>query len=395
MINFRQKQFAAPALLSVGNLLTAGMVGQGFMQMNQASKQAKEAAEQQEQALRQQKRENDKLTEALNNIAKSAPQAAAQAGTLVGQSKLFAVPAGFFGKVKTLGKELIGAVGNGVPKKVRVKSGKTTIDRKTGKLINLHKYENKPVSTGLNLVGKTAIGLATGGALMSGVNYLTNKAITADARNIGMLPPKKNSEIPQQITYSAVPKSVLSKTWGYLKKGGKYAISRENLKGEAMMGAFGALPLIGYVGDRIQYKQQQKVQNNLPSNQLQQKSYARVGSIMKPIKAWWKDNTKNWAGWKTITGGAANLSSFGKYGRREIQAYGKRLQNKNNSVWSQKLGKWVEKNPNKANLVGAGIGSATVGTAFGLGEKAISKATKRLDKDAYAYEESKNQEIPQ
>lgn len=405
MMKFRQKKFAVPAIFSASNLLTGAMVGQGFMQMNQASKQAKEAEEQQEQAMRQQKRENDKLVKALNNIAKNAPQAAPEAGTLVGQSKLFAVPASFFNKATRFGKELINAVGSGV-KREKVKSGKKVVDTfgrlgKKGKTVNVHKYNTKE-STGLGLVGKATIGMTTGGVLMGTANYLSNKAMSKDAKNIGLLPQNNPNTInqPKQISYS-VPGSVMSKAGSYLKKGTKYAFSKKNLKGEAMMAAFGAFPLVGYLGDRMQYKnqvsQQSQKNTNAESNQLpQQRSYAvNIGSIMKPAKAWWKNQTRNWAGWKTITGGMANTSSFGKFGRREIQGYGKRLQNKNNSIWSQKLGKWIEKNPNKANLVGAGVGSAMVGTTFDLGNKVVDKATRKLDKDAYAYENFKNQQIPE
>ena len=57
------------------------------------------------------------------------------------------------------------------------------------------------------------------------------------------------------------------------------------------------------------------------------------------------------------------------------------------------MGKFIIKNPNTSNLVGAGIGAGILAGSYDLGDKLIRKTAKRLDKDAYAYEEYNNQPV--
>ena len=348
MINFRQKQFAAPALLSAGNLLTAGMVGQGFMQMNQASKQAKEAEEQQQQALRQQRRENDKLVKALNNIANNAPSAAAQAGHLVGQSKLFSAPVGIMQKTGQVIGDFINAAGG------------------TGKV-------------GKKVLGLGSAGLATGGAM-----YVADKLISRDARNIGMMP--KRGEV-QQRSYTSP--SVMSKIGAYAKKAGNYLTSKENLKRAGGWAAAGAaFPVGGYLlGDRLQFKNQQ-------AQQEQQRSYSIANSIGK----WFKTSTATQifrTPKRTITGGIARFGSMGMIGHEAVGKFANNLKNNSKSEFAKKIGNWAIKNPGKANVaVGLAGGSVLTG-AYGVGDKAFKKTARALDKDSYAYEKFKNQQIPQ
>ena len=108
-VKFRQKIFGWPAI--VNGLLTGGMLVQGGVQMSQASKQAQEAAEQNEQIMRQQKKDNEKLVNALNNVAKNAPESGKQVSDLVSKAKLFAAPS-FFTKVGKFGKVVVDAMGN-------------------------------------------------------------------------------------------------------------------------------------------------------------------------------------------------------------------------------------------------------------------------------------------
>lgn len=411
MVKFRQKYYAAPAVAAAAagggmglmNALTAGSLGLGVLQMGQASKQSKQAEEQQQEALRAQQRENARLTKSLDKLAKAAeanPMAAtqaAQAGHLVGKSKAFAVPAvsrglSGFGKklatnaksfaknAKSFGKEAIGAVGT--------KGG-----------------EN---GTGIGKVGKTMIGMATTGVITAGAAYAVDKGITADARKIGMMPEK--SEKQRSYAMPAATSSVMSKAGTYLKKGTKYAFSKKNLlnKDHLFMGAFAAFPAAGYLGQRAQFKSQMKNQDNQgnstpgsnviqqQTSSYQQKSYAApttfLKSTMSNVAAKGKGLFKNWDGMKTITGGAARLSSFNMYGKREIQAYGQRLA-KGNHAWSKKTGKWIQENPNKANLAGAVIGAGAVKASWTGAEDLTKKALNKVDKDAYAYEKHQNQEV--
>ena len=413
MVKFKQKKFAAPVVAAGGmglmNALTAGSLGLGVLQMGQASKQAKEAGKQQEEALAVQKQENAKLTKALNNIAKEAknnPQAALQAGYMAGESRMFAVPVaakgvttlgkGFLKNLKGFAKEAVSAVGSG--KNIKVKSGKKIVDKSgrtgffnKGRTVNLHKYEKD--STGLSKVGKTLIGLGTAGVIGTGVSYGVDKAITLDARKQGIMLSRDNSDA-QQKSY-AIPSSVMSKTGNLLKKGVKYTFSKKNLLNSDVkfMAAFGAVPALGYLAQRSQHKQQIKNQESTqsPVNNVQQKSYA-APVVARSVAKSGRKIFKNWDGMKTITGGAARLGSFGMYGKREIQAYGQRLA-KGNHAWSKKTGKWIQDNPNKANLAGVAIGLGTINAVWKGSENLTKKALKKVDKDAFAYEKHQNQEV--
>ena len=59
-------------------------------------------------------------------------------------------------------------------------------------------------------------------------------------------------------------------------------------------------------------------------------------------------------------------------------------------TWANKVGKFIENNPNTANLaVGVGGGSLIAG-AYNQGEKLTKKGIKAIDKDAFAYEKFSN-----
>jgi hypothetical protein len=164
----------------------------------------------------------------------------------------------------------------------------------------------------------------------------------------------------------------------YLKKGIKYAGSKENLKSATGMAVFGLLPAVGYVIKRKQYKDQVKEQ---------EKTYSKfIGKLAKKYAILRHPG-------QTITGGLAKLTSWGNFGRNEIKAYGKRLMRNSESDLGKKMGKFIIKNPKTSNLIGAGIGAGILAGSYDLGDKLIRKTAKRLDKDAYAYEEYNNQPV--
>jgi hypothetical protein len=184
----------------------------------------------------------------------------------------------------------------------------------------------------------------------------------------------------------------MSKTGNFLKKGVKYTFSKKNLLSNdvKMMAAFGAVPAFGYLAQRSQHKQQIKNQES-PVNNVQQKSYA-APVVARSVAKSGRKIFKNWDGMKTITGAAARLGSFGMYGKREIQAYGQRLA-KGNHAWSKKAGKWIQDNPNKANLAGTAIGLGTINAVWRGSKDLTKKALNKVDKDAFAYEKHQNQEV--
>lgn len=382
---------------------SAAMVGQMVMapfqarQANkQAEKQAKEAAKQQQIAnkqaeqqqireLKQREKENIRLTKSLNNLAKNAnnPGVAEGFGTGFGQqiaNKTFSKSGNVVKELGRLGKDLIGNVGSGVKKEA------ITVKKKNWLGITKNvpvKYPNKAIkyrtvkdSTGIGKVGKTLIGLGTLGVVSAGTGYVVDKAITADARKVGLMPKKKKDKAESdevEKNYSS-----LSQVGTYLKKGIKYAGSKENLKGATGMAVFGLLPAVGYVIKRKQYKDQIKEQEKTYSKSMG-KLAKKYAIIRHPGQ--------------TITGGLAKLTSWGNFGRNEIKAYGKRLIKNSESDLGKKVGKFIVKNPKTSNIIGAGIGAGILAGSYDLGDKLIRKTAKRLDKDAYAYEEYNNQPV--
>ena len=360
MIKFRQKNYGLPLAALGSGLLNTAMIGSSVIGVKQASDQAKQAESQHQEMLEAQQRENAKLTNALNNLAKEAknnPQIAAQAGHMVGESKMFAIPAGYLKH----GKRFIGDV-------VKAAGG-------TGK------------------IGKAVLGLGSAGVATAAVNYGVNKVQTADARRIGMIP-KKSAE---QRSY-AVSSSVMSKAGTYAKKAGKFLASKENLKQSASWAAIGLLPAVGYLGDRAQFKSQVRKQESMP----QQRSYAvNMSTIAKGIKGYAKHlNPKTWQITKTpgqtLSGFAARSGSMFMIGRKEVADFGKKLATDPKAgKQARKFGKWIVKNPVKANL-GVGLAGGSVLTAaYGKSEKLTDKALRKIDKDAYSYEKQKNQQVQQ
>ena len=372
MIKFRQKEYGVPVAGLASGLLNTAMIGSTVIGMKQASDQAKQGEQQHQEALRAQKRENEKLTKALNNLAASAnnnPQAALQAGQMVGQSKMFAIPSGILSKGRQVAGDMIRAAG------------------------------------GKGKIGKGVIGLGVAGVATGASMYGLDKIQTADARRIGMMPKRDN---PKQRSYASAA-SIMTRAADYAKKAGKIAVSKDVLKQAGGWAGFASLGALGYIGERAAFKGQQKAQ---------QKSYAiNASSIMKTMRGYAKDlNPRTWQFWKTpgktTTGFISQMGSMGMIGRRDIGNFAGRLINdpKSSSI-SKKIGNWMLAKDkagnfikdsagnyvsrNRANLaVGLGAGSVLT-TAYGSGEKVVKKTAKALDKDAYAYENFKNQQVQQ
>lgn len=390
MFKFRQKEFALPlvgALLGGSGLMNTAMIGGTAISAVQGHKAAKASEAQHEEMLETQRRENAKLTKALNNLAaqaKNNPQAAIEAGQIVSQSRMYAIPSsaamsGFFKKAGQWGKDMVGAIGGS---KKKIGTGKFLVN-KAGKRVEMHKYVP---DTGADAAGKAILGLGSAGVATAAVGYGVNKFQTEDARKIGMLPPKET-----QKSYS-----VMSSVGSYAKRMGKHLVSKENLKKSASWGAFGVLPLAGYLGDRAQFKDQIK---NQEQQAIGQKQYSVGQAAMGFVK---KLNPKTWQIVKTpkdtLSGFAAKSGSMFMIGKKEMLGFGERLKKNATSDWGRKTGEWITKkdakggykNLWKANL-GIGLtGGSVLTTAYGKGEKLTDKALRKVDSDAYSYENYKN-----
>lgn len=351
MIKFRQKEFIAPALAALGGKAMAGlsvagnaaMIGgifQGASQMKQAEEHAAQAEEQ-----------NRKMTKALNKIAENAknnPQAAQQAADIVGQ-KQFA----------------------------RINLGKVFNKKNLQNAKGLAKDVGKIAWKGKNhLIGGTLMG-----GSMAAASYATDKYIQHDM--------KKNN-IPLEKTYAA-PGSIMKTVKGAGKVLGDAAKKNKGTIG--FMAALGSAPtLIGYSAEKKQYRDQVNAT---------QRNYAIPGMSIKRLLVSGRNlgrKIKNLPIVKTpgqtILGGISNMSGGG--GRKGVYKFGHQLERygrHSGSEWSQKAGKFIMNNPKTALAgsipVGAGIMTAT----WGAGEKIVDKTARTLDKNAFKYQDSKNENI--
>lgn len=347
MIKFRQKEFFAPlaaigakALSGLSIAGNAAMIG-GVFQANSQMKQAEEHAAQAEE-------QNRRMTKALNRIAENAknnPQAAQQAADIVGQRQ--------FAKVN------LGSVFN--DKNLQNAKG---LAKDVGKIV--WKGKNK-------LIGGTMMG-----ATMAGASYLTDKAIQKDMKKNGM---------PLEKTYSAG--SIMKAVKGTGKVLGEAA--KKNKGTLITMAALGSAPMaLGYSAEKAQYKDQMA---------LTQRNYAVPGVMaVKRLLTGASKSVRNSQIFKTpgqtILGGLSNLSGGG--GRKGVYKFGHQLNRygkHSGSVWSQKAGKFIMDNPKTALAGSIPVGAAVLGATWGTGEKIVNKTARALDKDAFKYQDSKNQEI--
>lgn len=347
MIKFRQKEFFWMAAINGAGAL-AGIAGlkQGKDQMKQAEEQAAQAEEQ-----------NRKMTKALNRIAENAknnPQAAQQAANIVQQRQ--------YAKIN------LGSVFNN--KNLQNAKG---LAKDVGKIA--WKNKNK-------LIGGTAMGGA-----MAAASYATDKAIQKDM---------KRNDIPLEKNY-AIPGSIMKTVKGTGKVLGE-AI-KKNKGSIATMAVLGSAPMaLGYSAEKRQYKDQISAT---------QRNYAIPGMAVKRLLVNGRNVVKNLGKniakstepirktpGQTILGGISNMSGGG--GRKGVYKFGHQLNRygkHSGSEWSQKAGKFIMDHPKTALAGSIPVGAAVMAGTWGAGEKLVNKTAKALDKDAFKYQESKNEEV--
>lgn len=340
MAKFREKSFAIPLLAALGGgstmmgAVNASMIGGTVASLKQGSDQMK----QNEEMAAKQEEQNREMTKALNKIAKNAAKnpVAAQQASQVLQGRQFSFTKNLVGLAKDVKKA---AWTPGAKKWMK-------------------------------------IGLASG-AVMGGTGYLVDKGIQRDAKKIGMMP---NNQQPQQLeqkSYAAVG-SVLSKAGKFVKN---------NKMELGMSAAFSTLALPGYLSERKQFLDQKKATT---MSQPQQRSYAFIPK-MSGIKKAFQPLRDHWG--QTVLGGMNKLVSFGGIGRKEVAGFGKRMAEGSSSSWGKKLGTFIQNNPKTALTGSLGVSAAAAAGSYGLGERVVKKGVEKVDKNAFAYEKSKNQAV--
>lgn len=367
MITFRQKEFVAflaPLLskVGIGGALAAADIGVGLKGASDQKRISEEQAEQQEKLARQQRKSDARIAEALNNIASKNPAAAPQAAQLAMQQRSYTFTRNLVG----LGKDL-------------------------GTLVRRNK---------VGFVGTTLTGVAMGTA-----GYLTDKGIQKDMKKSGIpLPPKEEKREKKYSVMSSVAKS----SGKFLKESGKIMgqAVKSHKTGIMMMTGLTTIPtVLGYSADKKAYKDQ------LAQTKKAEKQYSKLGKTLgKTIKStigkakgslqdWHKDAKQGWKTFKShpgqsTLGSVSNLMQGG--GRKGVEKFGKDLEQlgrKNNSSWSTKLGQLTQKYPKTAIAASIPVGAATMAVTWDAGQKIAEGTARKLDKNAFRYQDSQNQQI--
>lgn len=368
MITFRQKEFVAflaPLLskIGIGGALAAADIGVGLKGASDQKKLSEEQAEQQERLARQQRKSDARIAEALNNVASKNPAAGPQAAQLAMQQRNYTFTRNLVG----LGKDL-------------------------GTIVKRNK---------VGFVGTTLTGVAMGTA-----GYLTDKGIQKDMKNSGIpLPPKEEKK--KEKKYSVM--SSITKSGGkFLKESGKTIgqAAKSHKTGIMMMTGLATVPtVLGYSAEKKAYKDQ------LEQTKGAQKQYSVFGKTLgktikstvsgakgtiqglgKSAKSGWK-TFKSHPG-QTTLGSVSNLMQGG--GRKGVETFGKELEalgKQNNSPWSTKLGKATQKYKKTAIAASIPVGAATMAVTWDAGQKMAEGTARKLDKNAFRYQDSQNQQI--
>ena len=376
MIKFRQKDFVAPLLAAGGRMLAGAapsLALEGALGIAGNKAQAKANEEQTEimqKQAREQKRQNEKMAEAMNKIAensKNNPQVAQQAGSQISQVMMSQKE---FARINLGGmKKIWGTIKNNPTFK-----NASGLAKDVGTIVK----ENR---------GTLISGTLAGGVL-AGSSYITDKAIQHDMKKNG-IPVQKNYAVTGSILKGL--KTAGKETWKAAKDHKGMIVS---------MAALGAAPVgLGYMAEKQQLKDQ-VANTQQKTYSLKLKSFGKfgwVGKIGKSIGNRWT-NTKNW--WKAVPPGErilGGISSFsGGGGREGVSKFGQRLQElgkKSGSTWSQKTGKFIVDHPKTALAASVPVGIGTMALTWDTGEKLVRKGIKAADKNAYAYQESKEEQI--
>lgn len=420
MITFRQKPFVLPALavegLIMGGTTAAGLVG-GGIQQKQATKdqerlQNEQLAAQKKLQLQQQEHDREMLQQS-KRIAEEQKRAEIKAAKAANGGGL-----GLFSQKEFVAPSVLTKVGNTI-----FDIGKTAKQHHIGKTV--------------------AHGLAMGGT-MAGIGYVTDKVIQRDAKKSGIpidntTEPEKKKNTGKKLLKGAallgttaatvygaktgklganmknvadkyISKSAIQSGGATRKAAGNFGKQlgtgfkeqfvkngKFNLGGTALtVGIGAAIPTIGYVSQKQAIKEQER-------------SY----SIMAGVSSLGKTIAKNAGKFKTVArtqgmgtaiGKSANkvatstlsgISSFmGGGGKKGVEQFGKDLAtNASKDSYAGNIANFMSKHKKTALAGSVAVGSAVVFKPWEVGEKAVKKGASVVDKNAFAYEKSQNQQI--
>lgn len=208
---------------------------------------------------------------------------------------------------------------------------------------------------------------AAGAGLAAGTNYLTDKWIQKDI---------KKTQTPEEKSYSVNVGSILSG----IKYAGKKAWENKGTLGFAA--ATGATPLIGYLANK-------KAQNSMleQTGTEEEKKYSLLDPIKAGFSTFASHPVKSTVGFIASQEGGAgkNISQFGE---QFSQAGAK----SGNSI-TKGIGTFIKNNPKTSMVASIPVGIGVYKATSGLADKVVRKTARTLDKDAFKYQDSQNQEI--
>jgi hypothetical protein len=315
---------------------TGVSIVQGQKQQKEMEKQGEEnarAAEKQAELIKEQNRKLEKIAEKT----KGDPKAAAQTAQVM-KERTYAVPTSALRDIGIAAKASFG------------KGAKSNI----------------------------LMGLGVGGS-----TYAAGKYIQHDMK-------KNKMDIDQNGNLAAKSYSIIGSLTKTTKAASKIGCKtpsniKSNLGSLAFGTSMGGVPLaLGYVADKQQAKSQVMA--------TKQYSAFNPKTWIPAMKAGWK-TLKSHPG-QSISGGVANLGSFGIANTNSIQQFGKGLKASKNATVS-KVGNWIGNHKTAANVAAIVPGVAAGKLTWDGTSKAVEKTTKAIDPGAYKYSDSKNQNIQQ
>jgi hypothetical protein len=397
MIRYRQKIFFLPLLIN-GALVGSSLLG--VAQQKKSDEQNAEEASRQADLMKEQNRRLDNIAEKVGKD----PSAVGQIPDIM-QNKPHEK---FYGLINP----------------TTLKNGKLFVKDMVG-LASRHK-------------GKMA-GLLVSGAGMSLAGYGANKYIQHDMKKSGLTDVMTGEDQSQPGTKSYSLASLMGDTTRRGLKVGRRAI-KNNMTSTLAFGGLTAIPAVmAYKADKRAIKDQ-LASTELPDQQVgsvlsgisgpQQKQYASPASVMRLVRMngiksvagnFFKNGPANikkgasaaWnatkSGFKTfrdhpaqtLLGTASNLSMGG--GKAGVKAVAEDLKLHGKSSWTQAMAKkmtFLDKNgvvqPSKIALAASipvGMGMMKVG--WEGGQKAMDKATRAIDPNAFKYQDFKDKQVQQ
>lgn len=361
MIRYREKIFVLPLVpLLVEGGLTAATVVSGAKDAAKQKEAIEAQTKEQKKMARLQRESDEKMAEALEKLSTKNPAAGAQAAEMMKQRS--------YTFVRNLGK----------------------FTKDVGSIV----AKNKVALTGMALTG----------AAMGTTGYVVDKAIQKDMKKNKIPLPER----PQERTYTLG--SVLKETGKTITSAAK-----RNKKSALLLSGMVAVPTVmGYQADKKAYKQQID-----QTEQAQQKQYSKAAASLfqglgKTISGNASKLGKNVvgsvrktgksisSGWKTFKshpmestlGGISNMTGGGgKDGIKNVADDFKELGKKNNSPWSTNVGNFMDKHKKTALAASVPVGLGIMAGTWDAGQKAVEKTARKVDKNAFRYQDSQNQQI--